>query len=88
MINEPPSVRPEERTVVQEPEPSECPEGVFLVVGVFSAPGNSLARRTIRRQRVQRSNGKSWPRELRTSPKAWHNTWMMITRRARNHHQW
>ena len=49
MMNEPPSVMPEERTVLQEPEPSQCPEGLFLLVAVFSAPGNSLARRTIRR---------------------------------------
>ena len=50
-------VRPEERTLLLEPQPRQ--EELFLLVAVFSAPGNSLARETIRR---------TWGGQLRSRP--------------------
>ena len=46
-----PSVRPEERTTLVEPEPESglCQEDLLLLAAVYSAPANSLARDTIRR---------------------------------------
>ena len=44
-------LRPEERTALKEPEPSPCsaPDTqIRILVAVFSAPRNSLARATIR----------------------------------------
>ena len=43
-------IRPEERTALKEPEPSPCHEAknVRILVAVYSAPRNTLARATIR----------------------------------------
>ena len=55
-------LRPEERTALKEPEPSPCsaPDTqIRILVAVFSAPRNSLARATIR---------KTWGKKMREYP--------------------
>ena len=54
-------LRPREKTALAEPRPSPCGHeaNMRLVVAVFSAPGNSLARATIR---------KTWARKLQEFP--------------------
>ena len=56
-----PSVRPEERTTLVEPESESglCQEDLLLLAAVYSAPANSLARDTIRR---------TWGGQLRSLP--------------------
>ena len=43
-------VRPERRTVVVEPRPDQCEGNITtnLLIAVFSAPGNSVARAVVR----------------------------------------
>lgn len=54
-------VRPERRTVVVEPRSDYCQENITttLLIAVFSAPGNSLARATVR---------KTWAVQMRQYP--------------------
>ena len=55
-------LRPEERTALKEPEPSPCsaPDTqIRILVAVFSAPRNSLARATIR---------KTWGKKMKEYP--------------------
>merc|ERR550539_274327 len=46
-------VRPERRTVLVEPRPAHCQGSLTttLIIAVFSAPGNSLARSIVRKTR-------------------------------------